>query len=119
MEKEGEPVVNLEDLDYNNIGENDEHFGAAINEDEIIDDDEFSSGINHNHYALSVDQPRLDPKVLSNQKNKKVSYNPDGFNRDSNINQEGFKIDLEMRKSECTFINTYNNFNTDPCGAGF
>jgi hypothetical protein len=24
-----------------------------------------------------------------------------------------------MRKSDCNFINTYNNFNTDPCGSGF
>lgn len=23
-----------------------------------------------------------------------------------------------MRRSDCTFLNTYNSFNTDPCGAG-
>ena len=38
--------MNLEDLDYNNLGDNDAHFGAVINEDEIIYDDEFSPGVN-------------------------------------------------------------------------
>ena len=62
IEKEGDPIVNLEDLDYNNIGDSDEQFGAAINEDEIVDDDELSPGGinqfgNQNHYALSVDNP--------------------------------------------------------------
>lgn len=58
-------------------------------------------------------------KKTINTSSKKKRYNPDGdvIGRDSNA--DGFKIDLEMRKSDCGFMTAYNGFNTDPCGGTF